>query len=328
MFLGKVGRAALFVLGLWAWGTSGVQAQANAPATAFAAQVQPDALAIAQFVNAPFSRSMGFITGLGWNTPPGVFDILSGPRVEVGVGLAADLMNIPSLSTLSLPALSANTNVNIPSVLPFPVPVATARIGLRNGLDLGLRLAYLPLVALPDVGFSANFVGWGLDLRYKIIEGTYLPTVAVGVSWDTFSGSLSLSTNVNQSSTYTYSGSPYSATLAGTTGYNLNWNTKSFGAQVQVGKDLGILYPFGAIGFQRNSGGITSSLTGNGTVTMSDSPADTAPINFTASTTSAPEVFEPKFVLGIDIGQGLHWAVVGESNGVDISASTSFRAQF
>jgi hypothetical protein len=197
-----------------------------------------------------------------------------------------------------------------------------------NGLDVGFRLAYLPMVALPDVGFSANFVGWGLDLRYKIVEGVYLPTVSVGMSYDNFSGNLSVSTNVNQSSSYTYSGTSYSATLAGTTAYALNWNVRSFGAKVEVGKDLGILYPFGAIGFQRNSGGITSSLTGNGTVTMSDAPGDTAPVNFTASTTSAPQVFEPKFLLGIDIGQGLHWSVIGESNGVDIAASTSFRVQF
>ena len=301
------------------WGASPLKATT---ADNFAQQVQPDALAIAQYVNAPFSRSMGFITTLGWTTPPGIFDLAFGPRVEVGVGIGVDLMNFPSLSSLSLPALAANTNITIPSVLPFPVPVATARIGLMNGMDFGLRLAYLPMVALPDIGFSGDFVGWGLNLRYKFMDGKYLPTMSVGMSFDSFSGELSVATNVNQTSTY----QGQTANLVGTTSYALNWNVKSFGAKLEVGKDLGILYPFGAIGFQRNSGGITSSLTGNGTVTMSDS--STAPINFVASTTSAPNVFEPKFVLGIDIGQGLHWAVVGESNGVDIAGNTSFRIQF
>ena len=328
MFSGKIWRVVLLLVGMTYAGVSPLMAQVNGPAVSFAAQVQPDALAIAQFVNAPFAKSMGFITTLGWNTPPGIFDFMAGPRIEVGVGAAVDLMNFPSLSSLALPALEANTNITIPSVLPFPVPAATARVGLMNGLDVGVRFAYLPMVDIPELGFAANFVGWGVDLRYKIIEGLYLPTVSVGMSWDTFSGNLGISTKVNQSSTYSNSGTDYNATLAGTTSYALNWNVRSFGAKIEVGKDLGILYPFGAIGFQRSSGGITSSLTGNGTVTMSDDPGDTASVNFAASTTSAPEVLEPKFVLGIDIGQGLHWAVVGESNGVDIAGSTSFRAQF
>ena len=52
----------------------------------FQNQAQGDYQTIVNYVDAQFAKSMGFITTLGWNTPPSVFDILSGPRVEVGIG--------------------------------------------------------------------------------------------------------------------------------------------------------------------------------------------------------------------------------------------------
>src|SRR5579859_2077980 len=101
MYLGKTLRLTLLSMALGFGVVRSVSAQA---AASFAQQVQPDALTIAQFVNAPFAKSMGFISTLGWNTPPGVFELttVAGPHVEVGVGAAADLMNFPSLSTLNL----------------------------------------------------------------------------------------------------------------------------------------------------------------------------------------------------------------------------------
>ncbi|HTC19254.1 MAG TPA: hypothetical protein VK859_00295, partial [bacterium] len=103
-----------------------------------------------------------------------------------------------------------------------------------------------------------------------------------------------------------------------------NWDTKSFGAQLQVGKDLGIVFPFAAVGFQRNSGSISSVMDGNGTVTVTTP----TPVNLNVTSSAPPVYFEPKFVLGLDFGVGLHWAIVGESNGTDIAGSTSFRLQF
>jgi len=40
------------------------------------------------------------------------------------------------------------------------------------------------------------------------------------------------------------------------------------GAKLMIGKGLGILYPFAGIGFQRNEGSITSSMTGALTETL------------------------------------------------------------
>jgi hypothetical protein len=98
------------------------------------------------------------------------------------------------------------------------------------------------------------------------------------------------------------------------------------GAKIMVGKNLGIFYPFGGIGIQRNSGTITSSISG---LTTSFDASDTATVP-TATSTGAPIVLEPKFILGFNFGAslGLQWAVVGESNGNDVAGSTSFGLQF
>ena len=307
------------------------QAMAS-PEGDFQNDAQADYRTIVNYVDAQFAKSMGFITTLGWNTPPGVFDIVSGPRVEVGVGGGVDLMGLPNLNNLSLGAVNLGSNFNIPAVVPFPLPDITGRVGLANGLDLGLKFLYLPQISLSDLGFNANFFGWGLDLRYKILDGVYLPTVTVGVSLDSMQGSFNISTAINQTSSYydpnttlTYN----NINFTGTNDYTLNWNTRSFGAQVQFGKDLNVIYPFAAIGFQRNSGTITSTMTGKGNITIPPPGSNTpTAVNVTATTTEAPVYFEPKFVVGLDFGAGLHWAVVGESNGTDIAGTTSFRVQF
>jgi hypothetical protein len=138
-------------------------------------------------------------------------------------------------------------------------------------------------------------------------------------------GSFSLATSINQTSTYN-DGGANSIDFTGNNNYTLNWDTKSFGAQLQVGKDLGIVFPFAAVGFQRNSGTISSSMNGTGNVSVNSGP--NTPVNLLVTSNSPPVYFEPKFVLGLDFGAGLHWAIVGESNGTDIAGSTSFRVQF
>ncbi|HJT25566.1 MAG TPA: DUF6588 family protein [bacterium] len=304
---------------------------AQTPSQDFTNQAQADYQTITNYVNAQFSKSMGFITTLGWNTPPGVFDIMSGPRVEVGIGGGADLMGLADLKNLSLGAVDLNSNFSLPSVVPFPFPAITGRVGLMNGLDLGLKFLYLPQINLSDIGFNANYFGWGLDLRYKILDGLYVPTVTVGVSLDSMQGNIGLQTSINQSTRYTDPNTlqTYNATVNGTNNYTLNWDTKSFGAQVQFGKDLNVLYPFAAVGFQRNSGHITSTMKGNGFYTLSGGlGGGSGNINLLSVNDAPPVYFEPKFMVGLDFGAGLHWAIVGESNGTDIAGSTSFRAQF
>ena len=96
-----------------------------------------------------------------------------------------------------------------------------------------------------------------------------------------------------------------------------------------VGKSLGILYPFAGIGFQRNSGSITSTLTGSFKASLGGSEPDTY-FNPSAVSSGAPVVLEPKYVLGLNFGAGLgwQWIVLGESNGTDIAGSTSFAVVF
>jgi hypothetical protein len=47
-----------------------------------------------------------------------------------------------------------------------------------------------------------------------------------------------------------------------------------------------------------------------------------------ADRTSSPVLFEPKFVLGLDVGEGFKWGLLFESNGVDIAGGTSFKGRF
>jgi hypothetical protein len=297
----------------------------------FEAQATADFQAIADFMNGPFVNSLGFFTGLGWTGTPSAFDFVSGPHFELGLGVGADFIRLPDVSTLNLPAISASSNVSLPGALPIPFPIVTGRVGLFSGLDIGFRYTYLPPIAI--AGVSANYTGWGLDLRCKVLDGIQLPTVTLGMSFDTMNGTVSIATNVNQNTTYYDSNdsSTYNVNVTGLTTYALNWNTRSVGGKLVVGKGLGILYPFAAIGFQRNEGGVTSSMTGVFTETLSGG-ANNGSANSTiiGISSGAPVVLEPKYVLGIDVGggMGIHWALVGESNGTDIAGTTSLRGQF
>ncbi|HUO57731.1 MAG TPA: DUF6588 family protein [bacterium] len=293
----------------------------------FITQATTDFQSLSDYVNGTFSRSMGFYSTLGWNNPPQVFDLLGGPHFEIGFGAGADVIGLPNLGSVSLGALLLQSGINIPAVIPVPFPFATARVGLLNGLDAGVRVTYLPNVTIPEIGFAANFTGWGLDLRYKILDGAMLPTVTVGVSYDTLQGGFSVKTDMKQSTTYDYSGTGYNLDLTGTSVYAMSWNVRSFGAKLLVGKSLGMIFPFAAVGFQRNAGDISSNITATGTVTET-STSSSYPISATVNSDAGPVIFEPKYVFGFDLGEGLHWAVVGESNGTDIAGSTSFRVQF
>ena len=326
MIPSKTLRSFLAAAGLFTLAFLPSRGSAQAPPVqvqSFINQATADFQSLSDYVNNTFSRSMGFYSTLGWNNPPQVFDLLGGPHVEIGFGAGADVIALPNLNSVALGALLLQSGLNIPAAVPVPFPVGTARIGLMNGLDIGVRVMYLPNINIPDLGFSANFTGWGLDFRYKILDGATLPTLTTSVSYDTLEGGFSVKTDMNQSTTY----SGQTMDLTGTSIYNLNWNVRSFGAKLMVGKGLGMIFPFAAVGFQRNAGSISSSITATGNVTVNSTPPS-YPVSATVNSGAPPTIFEPKYMLGFDLGEGLHWAVVGESNGTDIAGSTSFRVQF
>lgn len=326
MFSRKTLLRLILVFGAAVLGVSPIMAT---PADDFVTDMTADYVNIANTVNSPFAKSLGFFSALGWNTAPGVFDFLLGPRVEVGVGVGADFISIPGLNNLTSLAATAKDNLSIPALLPVPFPVGTARVGLLNGLDLGFRLTYLPQINLPDFGFAANYTGWGLDLRYKILDGIQLPTLTVDVSWDTMNGNVAFTTKVNQSGSYvdTHDSTSYSANLTSTSTYALNWDVRSFGAKMVVGKNLGMIFPYAGVGFQRNSGTVSSTMSSSGTIDI-NSGSFSRPADFSVVSAAVPTVFEPKFVAGFDMGEGFKWSVMGESNGTDIAGSTSFGVQF
>src|SRR5260221_8211311 len=143
MFHLKICRVVFLILAGWMGSLSFSSAQT--PNQDFINQMNGDYLTISDYINGQFAKSMGFFSTLGWNTPPGVYDLLAGPRVEVGVGAGADIVALSNLNNLSLQALLVSANVSIPAVVPIPFPFATARVGLLNGLDVGFKLSYLPM---------------------------------------------------------------------------------------------------------------------------------------------------------------------------------------
>jgi len=335
MFIRKTGRIVFFILTGWFGSHSFCWAQT--PNQNFINQMNADYQTISSYINGQFAKSMGFYSTLGWSTPPGVFELLGSPKVEVSVGAGADIVGLSNLNSLPLQALLVSSNVSLPSIVPIPFPIATVRVGLLKGLDVGFRLTYLPQIDLSNLGlgFSANYTGWGLDFRYKIFDGLHLPTVTVGASWDTMNGTFALATNVNQNAVYTDPGTglQYNDNLTGTNTFTQSWDVKSFGAKLMVGKDLGIIYPFAAVGFQRNSGDVSANITGSVTETVTgplptNTPQGSSTVSLAVGNHNAPIIFEPKYVLGFDVGEGFHWQVVGESNGTDIAGTTNFSIQF
>jgi hypothetical protein len=305
---------------------SGAKAQVND--SQFQSFITSDAQVILDTLNDPFAKGMGFFSSLGWNTPPVIFDFKDGPRVEVGVGLGAQLINLPDLSALTagVTYLDPGATVNIPTFLPLPFPVATARVGLFNGLDVGGKFTYIPAFDLSAIGIdvAADLTGFGFDVRFKVVDDPLLPTIAVGGSYDVMKGNVTVSTDVNQD--FNVNGVD-DGHVDGTASYALDWDLQSFGAKVIVGKDLAGFYPFGSIGFQRNSGSVTSTF--SGLTTTLDAPGSGTPMALAAVVSAqTPVLFEPKFVLGIDVGEGFKWGLLFESNGVDIAGGTSFKGRF
>jgi hypothetical protein len=295
-------------------------AKAATPAE-FVTAVTSDYQVISDYLTGQFAKSLGMFNTLGWNTAPTPLGMETSREVEFGLGGGAQFISFPDLQSLSLDVLNVDSNVKVPSTVPAPIPVASLRVGLTNGLDIGFRFAYLPDISLPDIGFLAHFMGCGVDFRYCLFEGTELPSISVGVSWDTLNGGFTVGTDVGQNALYQGS----DTSLSGNSNYALNWNIKSFGSRLMLGKNLGRLYPFCAVGFERHSGTITSTTIATVATTVDGTPGTSV---ITVTSAGAPVVFEPKFVLGFDMGEGFHWGVTGESNGTDLAACTAFRAQF
>jgi hypothetical protein len=295
--------------------------------TDFDNQGNQDIQTLSNYINGQFTKSMGFYSTLGWNSTPGVFDFLGGPHFEFGIGAGVDLIQVTSLNNANLQVLQSSANVSIPSMVPAPLFAGTLRLGLANGLDIGLKGLYLPasLVNTFNTGITGQYSGVGVDFRYRIMEARTLPTLTVEVSWDQFNGNLGFSTEAGQITTFNDPPSN-SVTVSGTTNYALNWNVHSFGAKVLLGKDLLVVYPYVGVGFQRNSGSVDSQISGQ--LATSDGSGNTGSINLPVTSNGSPVVFEPKFIAGLDFGEGFHWSILGESNGSDIAVSTGFRGVF
>ena len=310
----------------------------------FAAQATGDFNSVSHFINSQFAPNLGLFSTLGWDTPPNIFQFVNptGPKFSIGVGVGADFFKIAdtplNLSVLntsqeSNPGQQLNqslTSAGLPG-LPIPFPFATLRIGLLDGLDIGFRYTELPNISAnsSSFNFATHYTGYGFDLRYKLLANHGLPDLTMGIHWNTLNGSIALGSSANQTSDYTDSGVTYVTNVAGTATYTENWNINDFGPEIQLGYSLaGILYPYVSVGFERYSGNVTATLTGNVTVAANTIPATTtgtATIPLGLVNSQPPTVIEPKYTVGLDIGS--FWTTVFETNGTVIAGDTSFRLQ-
>jgi len=301
---------------------------APSPDADFIASVTGDYNNISSYLNNELARTFGFYSTLGWPTSPEVLNLMSGPRGEIGVGLGVDLVKV-NLDSLPLNALSPDSNINIPGVLPLPFPIWQAKIGLFKDLDFGLRGTGYPRIERDQIS-TANR-GWGFEVRYQALSGVKYPSVTVNVSWDRMQGDIYFHTNIDQQSTYVDSGTTYASTLSGQSVYMNAWDVHSFGVKVVVGKNLGIFHPFGAMGIQRQGGQVTSRFQVDVQEALSSGGVPVVGtgqnVHLDLTNVALPPVLQPKYILGFELGTGFRWSNVFETNGRDRSFSTSFRVQ-
>jgi len=305
--------------------------QAGTPNQDFDAQAKLDSQIIADSLNRSFANSAGFFASLGWNNPSCGFESATGTRMELGLDFGLDFISFPSFSSLPLGALSGPAIVHMPVNLPALYPAIMGRITLFNRFDLGVRLTYLPVVTFYDTNITTNFIGYGLNTRLRILQGEGLPDLSLGLSWANQNGNFSLASEADQNSTYKdpTDGLTYNAMVAGRTFYSMNWDVKSFGIKMVLGKNLGFVYPFIALGLQAHSGTISSKLSGSVTETLSGPPGGgTSNPDITASSSGSPIYSEPEYAIGIDSGGSFHWTLVGQSNGTDVAISMGFHTQY
>jgi hypothetical protein len=100
----QIGLRSFLILALFLASMTTVKADQNSD---FIAQANSDFQSVANFVNGPFANSLGFFTGLGWNTNPTVYDLGLGlgPHFSVGFAGGADFIGLPNLNNLSLPVV-------------------------------------------------------------------------------------------------------------------------------------------------------------------------------------------------------------------------------
>jgi hypothetical protein len=326
---------------------SWAQTPAQQAANDFAAQAAQDFQNVSTFVNSQFAPNLGFLSTLGWNTPPTVFnwDSVTGPHIAIGVGVGADFFKI-SDTPLHLSVLNNNSETNpgqqlnqslqgagLPG-LPVPYPFANIRVGLIEGLDIGFRYTEIPTIAVNSSSYNINahYTGYGFDLRYKLIQGHNLPNLTMGVHWNTLNGEIALGASANQSGDYTDPNShvTFATTVTGNAIYDESWSVNDFGPELTLGYNvLGILYPYAGIGFERYSGSVSATLRGSATVTADTIPSTgpmsaNIPLNYINA--QEPTTFEPHYLVGVSLLS--FWNFVGEANGPSESLNTSFQLAF
>jgi len=282
---------------------------------------------ISSTLNSQLGRVFGFYSTLGWNDGPSGLDLISGPRVEFGADIGVDFVKINSKG-IPLTVLSPDSNVDIPSSIPFPYPVWHGRVGIFKGLDFGVRATGYPRIEKNQIS-TANR-GIGFALRYEALHGLTLPDVSVQVTWDRMRGDASFSTDINQQTPYTDSGTTYNGSITGKTVYQEIWDVRSFGLKVMVGKTVGVFHPYGAVGVQRYAGSVQSRLGMDLTGTLTDSSNTLVGSDKLSSTlvrTATPPLTQPKFMVGFELGTGFYWSNLFETNGRDYAVSTGFRAK-
>lgn len=205
-------------------------------------------------------------------------DAYIGKLPHFGVGLAVGATTVPfaelkplfDAMTIAVPAELAEFG------LPIPAAALSAKLGgFILPFDLGVKAMILPdslKAMIAENGITADYTLFGGNIRYGIIkENLLLPDVSIGAGYNRLSGSIgmTLDTGTPPEFTYTDESLVQHTIVATTPELALDWTTDSYDFTVQVSKNLLFIRPYIGAGYSFGkstvSGGLTSTLTDNGT---------------------------------------------------------------
>lgn len=227
-------------------------------------------------------------------------DAYIGNFPHFGVGLAVGATTVPFADLK--PLFDAMT-IAVPAELEeFGLPIPAAALSAKLGgfilpFDIGVKAMILPdslKTILSDSGITADYTLFGGNIRYGVLkENIILPDVSIGAGYNRLSGSIGmeLDTGTNPEFTYTDESLVQHTIIATTPELALDWTTDSYDFTVQASKNFLFIRPYVGAGYSFGkstvSGGLTSTLTDNGTAI---SEANLAAINTALAAAGQPTI--------------------------------------
>jgi len=299
-------------------------------------QIQADSTLLSGWMTDQLKFAVPFNSTAG-NVVPSQLKIFG---FEAGIeGVASGThLDVPALR--SLPTSVVNTQqIDTFSRLPMPSALLHAKIGLPFGLDAGVRVGGIPKESFNNgsthISVKNSIVG--IDLRKKIIEeGAMKPFgLTVDANFTRASGSLDETSPYSSNGTANVNGTTYDSTLSATGAGHSQWDTKSFGVQAILDKQILFITPYIGASANRNFGSLSTDITTNGTETLTNpnNSFDTASQTFSTlgSGSSSPNKWDCRALAGVEfsilpfVRLGLQGEYAGNKN---VAGALGLRIQF